>query len=249
MRRRSPGQPSVYMDAALEVKCARRWLKHRDYAARNVIVTAHLKIAAYWAYRYRAAGCYEDLLHEGVLGLIRAADTFDPSRGYRFSTYAGNWVRSAVGNAAYLTSQPLKPSQGHKARDAWAKEPRSTAIPIVDDAAVNDDGGRRMSPLEWMPDGSTPPDEHAARHEQNLALLDALRTLGDRDQFIVAARYAEGATMDAVGRQLDMSRERVRQLEASILERLGEAVRVLSGEDVPKREPSGVQRRRRRTMR
>lgn len=86
-----------YLDAAQELELAGRWQDHRDAAALERLVGAHLRLVVNVAKGYRRYGLpLADLIAEGNLGLMRAAGKFDPGRGFRFSTYAHWWIRAAV---------------------------------------------------------------------------------------------------------------------------------------------------------
>jgi len=80
-----------------EQRLAEAWHRTRDAGALHRLVDSHTRLAAAVAARYRAYGLpLADLVQEGCLGLLQAAERFDPARGVRFSTYAGWWVRSAI---------------------------------------------------------------------------------------------------------------------------------------------------------
>lgn len=86
-----------------ETDCARRWQTHADQAALDALMRANLRHVVYIARRFRGYAVSQDeLIAEGTLGLLKAADGFDPERGLRFSTYAGYWIRS------YMTRLVLK---------------------------------------------------------------------------------------------------------------------------------------------
>ena len=85
------------LDAGTEVELATRWRQRGDVRARDALVRANLKFVAqialsYWRYGMPPA----DLVAEGNLGLLRAANKFEPSRGWRFVTYAAYWIRAYV---------------------------------------------------------------------------------------------------------------------------------------------------------
>src|SRR5438067_13874927 len=82
-----------------EVSLARR-VHSGDLEARQRMVEANLRLVISIAKRYRCRGLsFEDLVQEGIIGLIAAIVRFDPDRGYRFSTYATHWIRQAIGRA------------------------------------------------------------------------------------------------------------------------------------------------------
>lgn len=79
------------------LELSRRWHMHKDYDARNEIVVHNLRLALKIAAHYMGRGLdYDDLVQEGNLGLIRAADRFNPELGYHFTTYATWWVRQSI---------------------------------------------------------------------------------------------------------------------------------------------------------
>ncbi len=79
-----------------EVELAER-IEAGDRAARDEMIESNLRLVVSIAKRYQGRGLpFEDLLHEGTLGLIRAVEKFDPRRGFKFSTYATWWIRQAV---------------------------------------------------------------------------------------------------------------------------------------------------------
>src|SRR3712207_3011076 len=84
---------------AEEVDLSRR-AKAGDKGARDRLIEKNLRLVVSVAKKYRGMGVpFEDLIQEGNIGLMKAAEKFDPERGWRFSTYATWWVRQAVGRA------------------------------------------------------------------------------------------------------------------------------------------------------
>ncbi len=80
-----------------EVKLAKRWLKKRDVAAMHELVEAHGRLVVRVAVGFRASGLpLADLIQEGNIGLLEAAERFDPTRDVRFSTYASWWIMAAI---------------------------------------------------------------------------------------------------------------------------------------------------------
>src|SRR5687768_9422276 len=82
-----------------EVALARR-IQQGDVAARQRMVESNLRLVISIAKRYRCRGLsFEDLVQEGIIGLMAAIARYDPDKGYRFSTYATHWIRQAIGRA------------------------------------------------------------------------------------------------------------------------------------------------------
>ncbi len=91
-----------------EIDLARR-LKSGDRNAKNDLVRANLRLVVSIAKRYRNRGmCFEDLIQEGSVGLIRAAEKFDAEKGFKFSTYATWWIRQAITRALADKSRTIR---------------------------------------------------------------------------------------------------------------------------------------------
>lgn len=85
------------LEQTYEAELARRWRERRDPVALNELVESHARLVVRIAAGFRSSGLPEaDLIQEGNIGVIEAADRFDPSRQVRFSTYASWWIRAAI---------------------------------------------------------------------------------------------------------------------------------------------------------
>lgn len=85
------------LDAETELKLARSWRDERDQAALNRLIHAYMRLAISMAVKFRRYGTpMNDLIQTAALGLMKAADRFDPDRGVRFSTYAVWWVKAEL---------------------------------------------------------------------------------------------------------------------------------------------------------
>lgn len=102
-RPRGKGFSAEFLDAATEAALARAWRDHGDEKARDRLVLAHRALAWAAAARLSRGGGRpdEDLIQQANLGLMKAADRFDPDMGFRFSTYAAWWVRAEIQDYAY----------------------------------------------------------------------------------------------------------------------------------------------------
>ncbi len=119
----SPSLESWALEAGLDVPRLRRQLRRADQA-RDRMVLANLRLVVSMVRSHRHALVdQEDLIQEGTIGLIRAVERFDPSRGYRFSTYATWWIREGISNALMTRGRTIRlPStmvaQLHRLRQA-----------------------------------------------------------------------------------------------------------------------------------
>ena len=85
------------LDAETELKLAYAWRDERDEAALHRLITAYMRLAISMAAKFRRYGApMNDLIQEAGLGLMKAADKFDPDRGVRFSTYAVWWIKASI---------------------------------------------------------------------------------------------------------------------------------------------------------
>ena len=185
-----------------------------DRAARDALVMSHIRCVVRFARRC-PPHLREDAEQEGLAGLVRAADKFDPSRGFRFSTYAPWWIR------AYIQRFVREQSTGIKA-------PMCNGIAIgppppcdsLDLPTAGDDGATFLD-LRESPDPL--PDHMLAAREQARAVNAAVARVAHRltplAQSLVRDRLAadEPLTLDEVGDEHGISRERVRQVEGDVV--------------------------------
>jgi RNA polymerase sigma-32 factor len=91
-------RPAEFLDAETEQALARAWRDRGDTAARNRLITAHRALALAAARRAAGPGRApdDDVIQQANIGLLKAAERFDPERGFRFSTYAAWWIRAEI---------------------------------------------------------------------------------------------------------------------------------------------------------
>lgn len=194
--------------------------------ARNLLVMANYGLIHLVAQAYRRAGIrYEDLTQEGAMGLLRAAETFDPDRGVRFGTYAVYWIRSKVQRFIEHQRRETNPFmagvESVEGDDGKRHIPRTRTVSL--EAPLDADGERNLSDMVSDPDEVTP--ERRAMDEQEESRVarevwEACRELGDpRLEVIVRQRLLSRTpeTLAQVGRRLRLSREGARLLEARVL--------------------------------
>ncbi|NRA99344.1 MAG: RNA polymerase factor sigma-32 [Rhodobacteraceae bacterium] len=266
------------LDAETELRLAYAWRDERDEAALHRLITAYMRLAISMAAKFKRYGApMNDLIQEASLGLMKAADKFDPDRGVRFSTYAVWWIKASIQDyvmrnwsmvrTGSTSSQKslffnMRRVQARLEREALARGENldkhqmrqliatEVGVPLHDvemmegrlsgsDFSLNatqstDDEGR-----EWI---ETLEDEGAQQsaeveHEKDIEtlrswLVTALSSLNDREQFIVRERKLRDAprTLESLGDELGLSKERVRQLEAAAFGKMRKSLESQSNE-------------------
>jgi len=245
-----------------ELALATRWRDQRDERALHGLVLAYGRLVLGHAAKFRRYGLpVEDLVQEGQVALLQAADRFDPTRGVRFVTYAQWWIRAAmqefilrnwsIVRTGTTTTQKslffkLRALRAQILRDGGdgdtgeqlarlaaalgvdASEVEAMNIVIAGrDRSLNEpsaDGERERQ--ETLADARPSPEDIVSHIEIQRTVArtidDALAGLNERERRIVVARCLDedGTTLDALGRTLGISKERVRQLEKRALDKI-----------------------------
>ena len=197
------------LDAQAEAELARR-SRAGDQAARGRLVSANLRFVVSVARGYRGRGVpLADLVNEGNLGLVRAADRFDPERGVRFISYAHYWVRRAM-------TQAIADNRDHR----LAGEPAAHRFSLDEMAP-----GRACTFEELLPDEQAPePGAGLIRERLHDAIEASLADLPPLESEVVRRYFGLGyerpQTPTEISAALDVSRERTRQLKERGLSRL-----------------------------
>ena len=231
-----------------------------DLTAHRQLIECNLKLVVSIAKVYSRSGIpLPDLIQEGNIGLMKAVESFDPERGFRFSTYAVAWIRQAImraierqGRAIRVPSYVIQSIRRlNKAGTSFVNEhgreptidelcertqlPREEVLRLLEasealaslDEHVTEDGTTSL--LERLTDSEATNPEHDAMKREKLEVLSELMTwLSPQEKHIIEKRFGlKGntvCTLQEIGQQMHITRERVRQLEARALKKLKVAV-------------------------
>jgi RNA polymerase sigma-32 factor len=264
------------LDAETELALARAWRDAGDERALHRLVNAYMRLAISMASKYRRYGApMPDLIQEAGVGLMKAAEKFDPDRGVRFSTYAVWWVKASIqdyvmrnwsmvrtgstssqkalffnlrrvraklereANASgdVLDTQRLREmiaeEVGVPLRDVEMMDARLAGADFSLNAQQGGEEGREW--VETLEDDS-PRAEETVTRDADLArvrgwLAEALGALNARERMIIIERKVreEPRTLESLGQELGLSKERIRQLEAQALGKLRKRLESVSG--------------------
>jgi RNA polymerase primary sigma factor len=225
-------------------------------AARQHLIQANLRLVVSVAKKYIGRGLsFLDLIQEGNIGLMKATDKFDYSRGFKFSTYATWWIRQAITRSISDQSRTIRlpvhvgetinriKKTSHRLQQIFEREPTYLEIaramdvpedkvrqvldaarhPVSLEAPVGLEGDAFLG--DFIEDDSVPPPMELAAHQLLRAQIsDSLSRLDEREQRIVVLRFGledgKYRTLEEVGREFGITRERIRQIESKALRKL-----------------------------
>jgi RNA polymerase sigma-32 factor len=244
-----------------------KWRDEKDQKALQKILNAYLRLSVSYAKKYINYGIpLDDLIHEGVIGIMHALEKFDISKDFRLSTYASWWIRASIqdyilknwsvvrtGSSAsqkqlFFNLKKIKKKILDVSRDFMGQDEINSVSKMLNvksldiqnmesrlsrgdvylNQRIGDEDGNELMSL--LPDNSKNPEELAEMYFDNKSktdwLMKAIEQLSEREKIIIQSRkLVENAmTLGQLGKKLNISKERVRQIETKALNKIKKTI-------------------------
>ena len=243
-----------------EKTLAKKWLKKKDEAALHELIQSHIRLVIAFAVKYKNYGLnLSDLIQEGNIGLMKAAERFDTKKEVRFSTYASWWIRASIqdfvlknwslvriattskqkslffslrklkqkihqtehGSIDYNTAQGIAHDLSISTADVIKMDARISQNDSSLNHKISEDGENEF--LELIEDEDARPDDKVFNKDDDTfkkeVISEALKELDSREVKIIKERHLadKAKTLDILGQELKISKERVRQIEKNAM--------------------------------
>ena len=258
-----------------EKTLAKKWLKKKDEAALHELIQSHIRLVIAFAVKYKNYGLnLSDLIQEGNIGLMKAAERFETEKEVRFSTYASWWIRASIqdfvlknwslvriattskqkslffslrklkqkihqtehGSIDYNTAQGIAHDLSISTADVIKMDARISQNDSSLNHKISEDGENEF--LELIEDEDARPDDKIFSKADDTfkkeVISDALKELDSREVKIIKERHLtdKAKTLDILGQELKISKERVRQIEKNAMIKMKSFISKSDGADL-----------------